>query len=78
MKSLIDKLVRCPTCGAAPGSACVTRVLETEVARRASTHAARRAIVARMIAPWASFDDDMLPRSYLRRCDTINCLLSPA
>jgi hypothetical protein len=52
MTTELDLAVRCPTCRATLG---VTRVLVTEVPRRAATHAARRAAIARMIAPFAEF-----------------------
>jgi hypothetical protein len=55
MTTELDLVVRCPTCGAAPGAKCVTRVLVTEVPRRAATHVARRIVIARMIAPFAQF-----------------------
>jgi hypothetical protein len=41
-------VVRCPTCGAAPGCECRTYLTPAWMRRRRSTHAARRASVARI------------------------------
>jgi hypothetical protein len=59
----LDLAVRCPTCGAAPGAKCVT---QTEVPRRAATHAARRAMVHRLLAPFATLPLAPLIHNQLR------------
>jgi hypothetical protein len=46
----VAKLVRCPTCGAGPGSECRTHAAQ----RRCAPHAARRAMVHHLIAPFAT------------------------
>jgi hypothetical protein len=53
--SLLDRVVRCPACGAAPGCGC-----HTAVGKRCAPHAKRRATIARMTAPYASFNDALV------------------